>query len=296
MRATATGACLVLGASGQIGRYLVPRLLHDGQVVHAPSRSARSSAHPRLHWFEADLFAGLPALPAFDAIFSLGPLDGFAHWLEHAVIDGTPQLIAFGSMSAVSKRDSIDEAERALAARLLDSERRVIEAAGARGLPWTLFRPTMIYGAGIDRSLSMLARRGCALRVFPRLRGALGLRQPVHAEDLADACMLAVNNARAYDMTFELGGGERLTVATMLERVREAMPLRALALPIPMAAIDALSRLCARVPSLRALGPAIARRLREDLVADITIAGEQLDWHPRAFLPNAATWVPPPVP
>lgn len=289
-------AFLVLGASGQIGRYLVPRLLDAGHDVHAPSRSLRSSSRARMHWYQADLFAGLPVLPAFDAIFSLGPLDGLAQWLEHADIDGSPHVIAFGSMSAVSKRDSVDDGERALAARLLDSECRVIEAARARGLAWTLFRPTMIYGAGIDRSLSMLVRRACALRVLPRLRGAHGLRQPVHAEDLADACMLAFNNAQAYEMTFELGGGERLTVATMLERVREAMPVRTLALPIPLAAIAAITHVTRHVPSLRALRPAVARRMREDLVADTTLAHERLGWRPRRFAPDVTTWVPASMP
>ncbi|MEO8010450.1 MAG: NAD-dependent epimerase/dehydratase family protein [Dokdonella sp.] len=288
--------CLVLGASGQIGRYLVPCLLDAGHDVHASSRTAHPSRHERMHWVRADLFAAPPDLPPLDVIFSLGPLDGFAHWLDQGRFEGTPHLLAFGSMSAVSKRDSADAGERALSARLLESERRVIDTARARGLPWTLFRPTMIYGAGIDRSLSVLARWGCTLRVFPSVPGALGLRQPVHAQDLADVCMLAWKNTRATDTTFELGGGERLTFARMLERVRNALPVRSLALPIAMTAIDAATRITQHVAFLRALRPAVARRLREDLVADTTIALDRLNWRPRGFAPDVATWVPTPLP
>lgn len=287
---------VVLGASGQIGRYLVPRLLDAGHHVHAPSRSLRASAREGMHWLQADLFAGMPALPPLDVIFSLGPLDGLAHWLERGAIEGEPQVIAFGSMSAVSKRDSADPDERALAARLLDSERRVVDAAHRRRLPCTLFRPTLIYGAGIDRSLSVLARWGCSLRVFPRVLGAHGLRQPVHAEDLADACVRAWGNAGACGATFELGGGERLAFSAMLERVRRSLPVRVMAMPMPVSAIDAVTRITRHVASLRALRPAVARRLREDLVADTTMAQERLDWSPRGFAPDSATWRSPPVP
>ncbi|HOX70703.1 MAG TPA: NAD-dependent epimerase/dehydratase family protein [Dokdonella sp.] len=281
---------LVLGASGQIGRFLVPRLLDAGHDVLAVSRQLRESKRARLRWIAGDLFATMPELAPVDAIFSLGPLDGFAAWLAAARLHGTPRIIALGSMSIESKRGSTDPHERALVETLRRGEVQLAEAADKRGCAWTLLRPTLIYGAGIDRSLSALARFGSRFRVLPKVSFAKGLRQPVHADDLADACLSALGRDSARCRTFDLGGGERLGFAEMLERVRCSLPGPVLGVPLtPRMARLALSIARTR-PRWRGLGQAALERLQHDLVADDAPARRDLAWAPRAFLPEASTW------
>lgn len=287
---------LVLGASGQIGRFLIPRLLDRGHDVLALSRVPRASTHGALRWIGGDLYAGMPSLPALDAIFSLGPLDGFSQWLAQARIDGRPRIVAFGSMSAISKRDSGDPQERALVATLLASERRVIDAAGARGLGWTLFRPTLIYGAGIDRSLTQLAQLGMRLRVFPRIPAASGLRQPVHAADLAEACLCAHERLSTSNRTYALGGGERLAFSEMLERVRCSLQPRPLGIPLGHSSMHAALAIARLHPRWRGVHAAALDRLRTDLVADDADARTELGWKPRGFHPEASAWRAQPMP
>lgn len=281
--------CLVLGASGQIGRHLVPALLGDGHEVVALSRVARPSRHPRVRWLQGDVHASPPDLPRLDAIFSLGPLDGLAAWLDAAGIDGAHRLVAFGSQSVLSKRDSDDPDERALAHRLGDAERALAAVARARSLAWTLFRPTLIYGSGLDRSLSPLARFGRRWRVFPLLPAASGLRQPVHAADLARACRDAWTSADSHGATYALGGGERLTFATMLGRVQASLGVRSVGVPLPLAGVHTTARLL-RMASLPAPSIAAIHRLRADLVADDDDARGDFGWRPRAFSPTASDW------
>ncbi len=146
---------LVFGASGQIGAPLLERLGDAGWRVLAVSREARSDA-PGRHWLQGD-FARMPALPAaVDAVFSCGPLDLFARWYEAAGLH-CPRVVAFGSTSASTKQDSRDEAERELARRLLGAEARLHAAAEARGAAATLLRPTLVYGAGRDATLTRIA-------------------------------------------------------------------------------------------------------------------------------------------
>ena len=204
---------LVIGGSGQIGRFLVPQLLESGHDVLALSRVQRTSSRPHLEWLQGDVFSAMPALPELDLIFSLGPLNGFAEWLARTKLQGSPRLVAFGSMSASSKRDSTDPAERALSETLRRGEQALALAAGSAGLAWTLLRPTLIYGAGLDRSLTPLARLGARWHVFPGLRGASGLRQPVHAEDLATVCRSVASRDVSIGRSFDVGGGERLSFA-----------------------------------------------------------------------------------
>jgi nucleoside-diphosphate-sugar epimerase len=274
---------LVAGASGAVGRFLLPRLLEAGYEVVALSRVPRPSEHARLRWVLGDLDREMPVPPAADAIFSLGPLDGFARWFARATLEGRPRVVALGSMSIHSKRDSMDAAERAVAERLRAAEQELAAAAVRRGAAWTVLRPTLIYGAGVDRSLTPIARAAMRWRVFPRLPGARGLRQPVHAQDLATACLAVLDRPACSDRAYALGGGERLAFDTMLERVRASLPVRCLPLPLPLAAARAMARL-GRIPA------AAVERLERDLVADDAEARADFGWAPRGFVVEAAMW------
>lgn len=284
--------CLVFGASGQIGRHLVPALLAEGHEVVAISRMPRESPQARVRWLQADVHAAPPALPRIDAVFSLGPLVGLAAWLEAARLEGMPRVIAFGSQSVISKIDSSDACERALAQRLDDGEQALATLARSRGFAHTLFRPTLIYGSGLDRSLTPIARFVRRWRVFPRVAAATGLRQPVHAADLARACLAAWPCAASQGATYALGGGERVAFATMLERVRASVGASSMAVPIPLAGLAVASRL---LRGLRWPAPSAAAiaRLRVDLVADDRAARADFGWAPRGFAPTASTWCVP---
>src|SRR4051812_41245820 len=109
---------LLFGASGAIGRFLLPRLSPAHQVVPV-SRAASTPG-----WLRADLNHADAHWPAAEAAISLGPLDAFAQWCEQRGDPALRRIIAFSSMSAVSKRDSDDPAERELAARLMGAEQR----------------------------------------------------------------------------------------------------------------------------------------------------------------------------
>lgn len=272
----------VAGASGAVGRFLRPRLAEAGYEVFALSRRPRGS-EDGVRWVVGDLDGEVPLPARLDAIFSVGPLDAFARWFERARFEGAPHVVALGSTSIDSKRDSIDAAERDVATRLREAEARLATAAARRGSAWTVLRPTLIYGAGLDRSLTLIARSALRWRVFPRLHGASGLRQPVHADDLAQACLAVVRHSACAARTYALGGGERLSFEAMLERVRVALPRRCLSVPMPLAGARMLAR-AGLVPR------AAVERLRLDLVADDRAARADFGWAPRAFVVDAQAW------
>lgn len=285
----------VAGADGQIGRFLVPRLLDEGWRVIALSRRPRpASSRPGLQWRCGDLYGAMPALPAIDVVFSLGPLDGLAGWLPGAHVDGIGRIVAFGSMSAESKRASPDPAERALAARLAASEQALAAAATSLGAGWTVLRPTLIYGAGMDRSLTPIAQLARRLRLFPRVIGGAGLRQPVHAADLAEACLAAFAQPLAAGRVYALGGGERLPFTAMLERVRAGLGVATVPLPVPLALLRVGAALWRTSPGMSRLAAAVGR-LSADLIADDRAAVAELGWSPRAFRPGPSCWEAPPA-
>lgn len=284
---------VVFGASGAIGRFLLPRLLQADHDVVAVSREPRSSHHARLRWITADLPNNVPPLPAGATIFSLGPLDAFAAWFAANHMRDA-RIIAIGSRSIDTKKDSADAGERDVADRLERAEASLARSADA-GARITVLRPTLIYGAGLDRSLTPIVAFARRWRVFPYIAGANGLRQPVHADDLAAACVAlarVVPPHRAYDV----GGGERITFSAMLRRVRASLPFFALGLPVPIALASAGSALARMSPAFHAASSGALARIREDLVVDHAAATADFGWAPRAFAPDARDWTPPPLP
>lgn len=286
---------LVFGASGAIGRFLVPRLLAAGHDVIAVSRALRSSGQRNLRWIVGDLPERVPLLPQADAIFSLGPLDAFARWFADNG-DVRARVVAIGSLSAETKEQSADPRERELAARLVQAEQALASAADIRGCVSTVLRATLIYGAGLDRSLTPIVRFARRWHVFPLVIGAHGLRQPVHADDLAGACIAAAAAPALARRVYDLGGGERISFETMIERVRASLALRTLPLPVPYALARACAGIARRTRTFAAASPAALQRMNEDLIAGNDAAVSDFGWSPRDFRPRADDWVPPPLP
>jgi nucleoside-diphosphate-sugar epimerase len=274
----------VLGASSQIGYFLLPRLRAAGIDAVALSRQPRADG-PGLTWLRGELPDRVPALPPVDAVISFAPIDALAAWLDANAPAGLRHVVATSSMSAESKREAHDPLERATAERLRRGEVALAAACARRGIGWTVLRPTLIYGAGMDKSLTPIARRASRLRLFP-LPAGRGMRQPVHADDIAAAAVAALQATAANGRIIPVGGGERLTAARMFARVRQSMAARTLPVPVPRAVL-ALVHAC--WPRTR--GP--ISRLDADLVADNSQLEAILGVHPRAFLADGGRWTPP---
>lgn len=281
---------LLFGGSGQVGEAVLGQLLATGWTVDALSRGV---PRPRegVRWLRGSL-EGPPALPGdCDAILSCGPLDHFARWYATAKTVA-PRVVAFGSTSLAVKQASGDAAERDLAHRLAEAESALLQAAASRGATATLLRPTLVYGAGRDRTLTRIATLARRSGVFVLPRGAVGLRQPVHVDDLAATAINAID-APASGHGYDLPGGETLPYRDMVARVLAALrpPARLLEVPAPLfAGAVALARAGGR---LQGFGAAAQARLREDLVFDNGPARVDLGHAPRAFRPDAAMFEPP---
>jgi uncharacterized protein YbjT (DUF2867 family) len=265
---------------------LLPRLQTGNSQVLAISRNPpQAGAAPQLRWLTGDLFNAVPPLPAdIDVLVNLGPLDAFATWFEKNPPLQARRVITLSSMSTQSKQASADPAERELAERLQAAEQRLARAASERDIAWTILRPTLIYGDGRDRSLAPIARFARRWRVMPLPIGADGLRQPVHAADLAEAVVACVDCATAAGKTYPVGGGERLPFDELLQRLRTAQRRLIVPLPVPLFILRLVAWMMRRRSGVHAINAAALRRLREPLIADNSAAKRDFGYAPRAFV------------
>src|SRR5688572_16770832 len=281
---------LVFGGSGQIGYPLLALLRRDGWRVTAVSRHAQSD-QPGLHWLQGDLGHAKGMPDRVDAIFSCGPLDAFARWYAQSAIE-CRRVIAFGSTSVDTKRGSADAAERDVARRLREGEAGLFEAAALRGAAATMLRPTLVYGAGRDATLTRIAQLASRWGRFPLPRNAHGLRQPVHVDDLAAAAFACLGSVASHGLAYALPGGETLTYRDMVARVLATLqpPPKLVELPSPLFNLALFAaQLTGRGTGL---GEAAVRRMRSDLVFDASPAQRDFGYQPRPFRPNADMFEP----
>lgn len=281
---------LLFGGSGQIGRPLLAGLSRAGWRVTALSRHPQTD-RPGLAWLQGD-FDWMPALPErVDTIFSCGPLDAFARWYASAPVQAE-RVIAFGSTSVETKQGSADARERDVARRLREGEASVFDTAHQRAAAATLLRPTLVYGAGRDATLTRIATLARRWGRFPLPRNAHGRRQPVHVDDLAQAALDCEGATAAHGRAYALPGGETLAYREMVARVLATLQPRPRLVELPSPLFTAALFAAHLTGRGTGLGEAAVRRMRSDLVFDSAPAARDFGYAPRAFQPTAGMFEP----
>lgn len=274
---------VVLGATSLIGGHLMARLADEGFDPVAISR--RPPAGDAC-WVDGDLTdPGVgERLPPAATVFSLSPI-----WLLPAVLPGLKargmvRLVAFSSTSRFTKVNSPEPDERAVAKALSDAEQAVETWCAENGVAWTILRPTLIYDEGHDENVSRIARLVKRFRVMPLSGRGEGLRQPVHAADLAVGALAAAKATAARDHAYDLVGGETLTYRAMVDRVFEGLGKTPRSLPMPTWLFSLLMRLAK--PFYPGATTAMGTRMGQDLTFDSSAAVRDFGWSPRAFHPR----------
>jgi nucleoside-diphosphate-sugar epimerase len=261
---------------------LIPLLINSGARVCAFSRQPIEPVGEGIAWRNLS-----------DS--SSATTDQLDHWIcvapiwvlpEHFPLleaSGARRVVALSSTSRFTKVDSGDMAETAVAARLIEAEDRVVAWAKSRGVEWVILRPTLIYGLGRDKNISEIARFIRRFGFFPVFGQAQGLRQPIHAENVAATCVSALQAPDAANRAYNISGGETLSYREMVARVFVALGRRPRLLTVPLWVFRLAVSVLRCLPRYRQWSAAMAERMNRDLVFDHTDATRDLGFKPRVF-------------
>lgn len=276
----------LLGASSFVGGCLMPLLINDGRRVFAFSRKTpERKAGEAVTWrqFNTASLAHAEAIQIKDwlCVAPIWVLPQYFVMLEHY---GACRVVALSSTSRFTKTGSSDVAENLVAMRLAESEERLRTWAESKGIEWVILRPTLIYGLGKDKNIAEITRFILRFSFFPLLGKAMGLRQPIHVEDVAAACVAALKAPVAANRVYNISGGETLPYREMVSRVFVALQRRPRLVTIPLVVFK-MAVACLRVfPRYRHWSAAMAERMNRDLVFDHADAVRDFGFSPRSFL------------
>lgn len=282
---------IVLGGSSVVGPFLLRRLAAAGFVGEATGRGTTPGelALPdAFAWRRLDpAAAGNWSAPAGSLVFCLLPLPALPPLLP--ALAEAAQVVALGTTSVYYKGESADAAERAFVDSVLAAEESLRTACATSGSLWTLLRPTLVYAPGRDKNVSAIARVVRRFGVFPVAAPGRGLRQPIHADEVAQAALAAIDNPAAAGRAFVIAGGETLSYRDMVTRVFRALGRRPLVPALPAGLLGFGLRLAGGLlgPRGKALySPALFARMNQDLTFDTAEARAALGIAPGPFRPD----------
>ncbi len=276
-------ASAVIGGSGVVGSYIVGHLMRHGERVLALSRLPRQRAG--VEWIRADLLKpDTLILPAFSTLYCTADAVLLADALPYLLNSSVKRVVAFSSTSVLTKQDTKVAEEREMIGQLAEAERRIVAACEQRHVGWTILRPTLIYAEGRDTNITPLSRLIRRFGFMPLVGGALGLRQPVHAEDLAIGAIAAAASQVAVNKFYSLPGAEILSYREMIGRVFDALNLPRRLISVPPWLWRAGFGLAK--PLFPGSNVAMGTRMMKDMTFDATPAVRDFGWSPRAFRPT----------
>ncbi len=276
----------VLGARSMVGACVLSQLAQVHRLVNAFSRKAAEHRDgDGIVWRQiqpspAQVSPASTPIPYWICIAPITTLPAHFAWLE---AQGARRIVALSSTSRFTKDTSSAPQEQAIAQRLVAAENQLQAWAQSRGIEWLVLRPTLIYQPGKDKNVSEIARFIERFGFFPVLGKAQGLRQPIHAADVADACIAALQSVNATNRAYNISGGETLSYRSMVGRIfaEQRRISRVLSVPLWMFKLAVMLLRC--LPRYRNWTAAMAERMNRDLVFDHTDAARDFGFQPRGF-------------
>ena len=278
---------LLTGATGLLGGALLGALLEGGHETCCLVREDSANA-PRLAGKPVEIFRGDAgvARDVSRALSGFAP-DAVAHV---AGIEYTPQMVeavrGYGGVERllVVSSTSAHSAYPFRSGPKLEMENLVRDS----GLPYTIVRPTMIYGSELDKNVHKLLRFLDHFPVFPMFGDGENLWQPVYHEDCARGAYEALVRPVAAGRAYDLPGARPLTYLDLVKTAAASLGKKPRVVRLPLEPVRRALELAEKARLPLPIRSEQVLRLREDKAYPYEEARRDLNYAPRSFRDGVA--------
>jgi NADH dehydrogenase len=255
----------VAGGTGFVGGAIASTLHAQGETVivlsHRPDRASAAlpdavavrAADVTDERSLAAAFQGVDAL-VISLAFPNSPMESprLGRTFEAVDAAGTERLVAAAAAAGVRRVVYISGAGAAPTASKtwFRAKWRAEVAVRRSGIPYTIIRPTWVYGPG-DVALNRFLGFATWLPFVPLTGSGTQLLAPVFVDDVARLAADALRDDAARDQVFEIGGPDTLTMREIIRVALRVSRLRRPLLPAPAVLLKIASwplQLLARPP------------------------------------------------
>lgn len=234
----------VVGATGFIGGHLIRALRKKGHSVKCLARKPERAALCSELGVEAvigdinDPASLVGALEAVDALVNLAGIieEKGPQTFKKIHVEG-PRNLAVEARRAAIKRfvhQSALGADPASKAAYQRTKAEGEEAVRESGVPFTIFRPSLVVGAGDGFTSKIMDIVKSPAPFIPVPGQGEALFQPLFVGDWVECCVRALEMPEAGGRTYELGGPEHLSYNQMVKDIADAMGVNKKLLHVPM--------------------------------------------------------------
>jgi uncharacterized protein YbjT (DUF2867 family) len=283
---------LILGATGYIGRHLVPVLLQRGHRIRCLVRHRQKI--PARDWQTVDVVEGDILQPGalsaafrdIDVVYYLVHSMGsgvkiFADLDRQAALNATEAAAAAGIkrviyLGGLGKKDIAQSLH-------LRSRHEVGDILRSGSVPVTEFRAAVIIGAG-STSFEMIHHLTNRLPVMICPRWVYARTQPIGIDDVLRYLADSLDVAETAGKVLDIGGPDVITYRDMMLLVARILGLRRYLLQVPVLTPRLSSYWVNLVTPIRAsVARALIDSLRHDTVCEHDLALRIFDFQPKAI-------------
>jgi uncharacterized protein YbjT (DUF2867 family) len=283
---------VITGGSGFVGSHLTRMLADAGHQVAVVSRgSKRRPRRTNVSFVKADLTDSPVLVDAFrgcDAVIHLVAVirergkqtfqrvnaEAAERVAEAARMAGVPHLIHQSALA-------VDPDPRYL---YLASKWQGEQAVRGSGVPYTVFRPSLIFGPG-DGFFTLLAKLVRLNPVVPIPGDGQALFQPISIEDI-QRCYQIVLERGPEDAVYEVGGPEHLSYEDLVLTIKRGLGLRRFTAHVPVRMMLPLAFVMDAVLPSPPVTPQQLRLLERNNITRLDSVPRQFQFQPQRFADN----------
>jgi NADH dehydrogenase len=288
---------LVTGGTGFVGRNIVRKLIQEGQptvrcLVRKTSNRAVLEGLP-IEFYEGDITDPPSLEPAVAGVDVAIHLPGIIRELppditfEKIHAEGTSNVATasvkagvkkFVHMSALGTRPDAPS-------RYHTTKWAGEEAVRASGLPYVIFRPSIICGKD-DEFVNMFAkliRQTWPSPIFPVIGTGRTKMQPIYVGDVAHCFAKVALDPNIVNKTYELGGPEELTIDEILNSIIKVLRAWRIKIHVPIIAVWPMAFMMEKTCSKPMLTRQQLIMLKSDNTCDITAMKKAFGLEPMRF-------------